>query len=430
LYARIAAEKISSPSVQRIVGVAEISSGQLSQGMEKLKAVADQDLYAAAFLAEKVLSQGESSAGQQAIEAAASQWRGGPAFRKLRAVARQHGLEIPAAKDSQKLRPLLDSFDRRVLAMARAPQKIIAVRLEPLRDQPAVGEPIELRATLTNQGPLAVPLGDWGLLSPVMAWIVTVEGDPETVFEELPLAVWPAPRYLQPGQSVSTTVRLDVGAMAEALDARCLETVKLNVSGIVDPIQRGQETRSALPDLVVTPVEITRRSLLGQRVPDNVSEANQAYQLALGGIVRDLRRGDLTRRMAAARKVAALLHLSHALSSKRVFLPKPLDDGLVRRPVLLSLLRAFLADASPVVRAEMVTSLAGLPLDSITSQLLAPIIEDPEAMVRFRLAELMGTTDPQAHRAVLERLAEEDHQAVRMMARSLLPQDGSWEFGH
>jgi hypothetical protein len=215
-------------------------------------------------------------------------------------------------------------------------------------------------------------------------------------------------------------VRLDVGDLADFLADRPLEELQLTVSGLLDPVQRGQDFTGAVPSVRPAGCQITRGGLLGRADLSGGKSLPLAYQRALGRIVWDLRHGELPVRMAAARRTASLLCFVERLQRQEAKLPGSLA-GVVNRPVLLSILRAVLADGSPVVRAEMLASLGRVRLDAGIGMLLGEVFEDASPLVRFRAAELMGISDSSGNRAVLEQMARDPDELVALMAGAFSP---------
>ena len=422
-YARQASKaNADDPVAQRVLGAAELRSGReglIKSGKARLAKLMDKDTYAAVFLAEYYYLAGESQAGRRTILGGAGLARGGPAFRRLLRLAREHGLVIPPAEDRREVRKLIDAFDRRYLEMGISPEKFLEVTVTPLSARVVPGEPIEVDLTLTNTAAVDIPIGQWGLLRAATGVTVTVNGRPDKVFADLPLAVWPAPRYLGAGESVRCKARLDVGKLGTMLIRRPLDEISLTVKCMLDPVQRGTTLRSALPSVSVAPATIVRTSLLDRFAQADPTAWPAAYRYILGTIVRDMKDRALSKRLQAARQVGALLALARSVERGTVRPPKPLT-GKVTKPVLMTMMREVLTDKSDVVRAEMVAALQHVPLDKRIVSLLASggVIEDRSALVRLRVAELFGTLGASENRAVLDHLAKDKDKLVRLMALS------------
>ena len=228
----------------------------------------------------------------------------------------------------------------------------------------------------------------------------------------LPLVVWAAPRSLSPGKTVTCRVRLDVSELAASLAPRPLEDLTLTISGTADP---GADGKSRLPGLKIEPLTIARKGLLGPVSEDTSAGWKLAYQLALGRIVYDYRRGKLPDRMRAARQIASMLAFADDVEHNRQAAPGKLK-GQIDRLVLLSMLRAVLADRAPAVRAEAARAVSVIRPDQMVIGLLAPLIEDPAAMVRCRLVETLAATNSKGYQTIVDLMSRDRDDLVRAMA--------------
>jgi len=248
---------------------------------------------------------------------------------------------------------------------------------------------------------------------------MTIAGEATTRYDDLPLAVWPAPRILKPGSehAFRCKVRLDVGRLGRILARRPLEELVLTVGRSLRPQQHGNRIVRPLPSIMARPQRIVRTDLLGKFHRDDPSSWRSAYRRALRLIVRDMKRGNLEERMRAARRVGSLLALIADLERGKGGI-RPALRRRVTRPVLLAMLREVLKDDSDAVRAEMIAALPEAPLDGRILSLLAPVIKDPSALVRFRIAELFGAAKTPGTEAAMASLAEDKDELVRLMARA------------
>jgi HEAT repeat protein len=93
----------------------------------------------------------------------------------------------------------------------------------------------------------------------------------------------------------------------------------------------------------------------------------------------------------------------------------------VDKPVLLSMLNAVLKDRSPVVRAQMLKDLQNARVDGSIMGLLADTLRDESPLVRFRAAELIGSSDHRGGTDVLMSLRDDPNELVAMMSAIFLP---------
>lgn len=419
--ARALDEDPNNPVYQRIMGAAELIGieEKAQRGLERLEKLLGKDVYASVLLAGAYRAAGEDEKLRKAVLAAAPLAAGGPAWRNLRTIAARNGIALPAPAGQAKALALLQSLPDDCLHRLAEPDRCLSVVLSSVDGNALVcGDPIEVAVTLKNVSAAELPLGPNGVIRPRLALKAKVEDERGQVLLEtgrLPLVIWPAPRALRPAQTVTTQVRLDVCDLAEVVARNPLKKLTLTISGIADPDAEG---RSRLAGLTVKPLKITRRSLLGPVSGDTPAGWKQAYQITLGRIVYDYRRGKLPVRVRAARQVGSMLAFAQDIQRSRRPAPGRLA-GQVDRMVILAMLRAVLKDPSPAVRAEAVRAITLIQPDEATIGLLAPLIEDPSATVRCRLIETLTVTRSQGRETIIDLMLNDRQEQVRQMARAL-----------
>jgi hypothetical protein len=426
-YARQAIEADpNSPILQRLLGAAEMLSGQadlVEAGRARLERIRTQDPAAAVLLAEYYAASGDEAAASGAIADTVAPGYSGWAYRRVRALAAARNLTIFPHAGAEAARQIFQQFDPRILDMARHPEKYLSVTLRGPSAPWQVGEGLEIEAVLTNSGDLPVPLGPAGLIRATMSLEAAAPGLTQERFRDLPMIVWPAPKYLPPGQSVRAAVRIDVGALEYFLARHPLEDVELTVTAMLDPVQRGRETASSVPTLAVAPVVVTRRGLLGDLKRDDPDAGATAYRYALRVIMTDLVRGDLPRRMRAARQLGELMTLVRDVQLFKTRLPDALK-GAVNKNVLLAMIQKAIQDPSEVVRAEMLAALGQASLDESIIQVLVPAASDPSPLVRFRLVELLSAGGQGRAATTIDALSRDADPLVRQMVTAFGPSTG------
>lgn len=407
-----------SPILQRILGAAEMISGKrelIDKAIDRLRKIADKDPYAALFLAEYYgMSPISKPDAGKIILAAAPLSRSGPAYRKLQALAARLAVRIPPP-DCSELNKIVDAFTPELRELAKAPDKSLLVSVEPISPVIVPGEPLLVKATLANQGKLPVPLGENGMCNPVLGFKVSAPDYAQAVFNDLPLAIWPTPRALAPGQSLTCQVRLDVAALEAFLEAHVLDDLTLQVDCTLSPVQQGDQMRPWLASIKVEPLKIVRAGLMGQFDRQKKEAWAPAYQLMLGYLVRDMKRGDLPRRMRAASQTGMLLAMARNVELGKVDPPEMLR-GVLTRPVLMRMMTEVLSDATPAVRAEMLNAMNDTALDDTLLQLLSPYVGDVSPLVRFRMAELIGRSGTPGAETLIQMFLRDGDELVRAMA--------------
>ncbi|NQU74814.1 MAG: tetratricopeptide repeat protein, partial [Planctomycetes bacterium] len=228
-----------APFVRRVWAMSALGSNHVEEARQMLMQLSVNDAYAVAALVDEAVFRGDRSAGASILAGAAELGRNGPAWRYLSAIALKHQIPLPGLpQQCLEIAEQIDQFIRQGhLDVALKPEKYLAVTLEPVPATPRVGEPVNVRATLTNIGHLALSLGEWGLVTPKMMLNVEMRTDSRylPIAQRIPV-IWAAPRYLFPGESLEQTVRLDVGPIAAELSGRPLTAVQLSVSAVLDPL--------------------------------------------------------------------------------------------------------------------------------------------------------------------------------------------------
>ena len=402
------------PFVLCVLGMAEVATGQGTAGAEHLRPLAAKDAHAAAALVKYYAGAAQKDEAAAVVaEAARDLRRTGPGWRSLAKAARDAGIPIPPAPEAEAASQALAKQPDSVLKMGSAPQEFVRVAVRAPRSQVAPGDPVELTIELTNISDQPVPLGWWGVFNPTVFVSVDLAGSLTKQFPNLRSVTLPAPRYLQPGASVSRTVRLDVGPLDAVLAPRPLEAIDLTVTTVLDPLQVGQKLVSSVPQIVTPEVRIRRAALFEK------ANAPNAAKVALGLIVRDLRRGGVADQVAAARRTASLLaHVRNVEMGKAT----AVVPEVIGKPILLSMTRAFLRHETPVVRAEMLAALHTVPLDPSIISLTAPCVRDPDPLVRMRLIELLAGQRTRGYETLLQMYARDGDPCVREMASALSKQ--------
>ena len=406
------------PVIQRILGVAELGTDRPSEGEKKLVPMAHTDVYSAMFLARYYFEHNNAVRGRQVLLESASLSHSGPAFRQLSSLASKYNVEIPAIKAVAEARQLFEQFDQRYLAMGLNPEKFLKVEIKPPADHIAVGEPLKIRAVMSNIGPIDIPLGEWGLVNPQMSLSASVSGFKDA-FINLPIADWSAPRFLPPGTATECIVDLYVGDLQDYLAARPLSELTVTVTGLLNPTQYGERFYSMLPSVVVEPALVVRTNLMGDFNADQTQQYKAVYEQMLGQELHALRHGQVEQRMLVARQIASLLLTVSQWELGRLEIPRPLATA-ISRPTLLAMMREAMKDPDAVVKAEMLAAMQDVPLTDKALALLADWVADPSPLVRFRMAELLGASNLPGQAPVLEFLAKDPDANVRQMAASFL----------
>jgi len=308
------------------------------------------------------------------------------------------------------------------LQMGLYPQRFVEVTLAQPQQEFAVGEPIVLEAAIHNKGPVPLPVGPNGLFEATMALRASVQGMGEEPVKvtEMPLAIWPAPHYIAPGEVISTKVRLDVGPMEKLLNSAPLDDLAIEVTGVFDPVQREEDLSASLTELALAPVTVTRAGLMSSgKNPDGNFEST--YRQAMDALASEIDSENEAVRMRAAAKTGALKILLLRADKGQTQLPQNLPRETMRA-TLAEHQDKLLADQSPLVKAEMLKSLLSAGIADRAMAATA-VSGDQSALVNLRLAEMLGTMGENASQETLSLLSINDNELVAEMAKTFMPQE-------
>jgi tetratricopeptide (TPR) repeat protein len=418
-------ERINADSadVQAFAGMMRIKNGQIPAGEKMLRESATGSVWGCAFLADHLYREAKLAEAARMVRRAADLSRRGWAFRHLKDVVARHDTTIPdnplADQLAGEVKDLIDTW----LPAWTHPEKLLTVKVRPLRKAVYPTEDIEVEITLTNTGKLAVPMGNWGLLSPAFAMRVTVPGqDPNgEVFDRLPLVVLPAPRYLQPGQSVTQRTSINVGPLRHELMSRPMDTIELTIDAILDPVvvEKDKETRlySPLPTVPVETIQVTRRPLAELYPKAKRSTAKDSFLYLIAYVVKDMRTGSVARRMRSARLAGSLMAYAQRVDAGKARAPEGVRKAWLSG-YAMSMMRELLdrrKQPSFAVRAELLAGLRYVDLNDTTKKLLRGAFDDPSPYVRLRLVELIGSDDQVSFRRNIRKFAEDDSALVQTL---------------
>ena len=402
-----------SVTVQRVYGATELLGGAIDSGVARLEAVQPEDMWASVFLANHYFHIDKPVQAAQAVEAGLALGRSGPAARRLRLLAGELDAPIEPRKGAAAIAKTLGNIGDDYFEMALAPEEFVAVSIDQPEGDFVVGENMSLTCRLKNVGSVVLPMGPKGLLQPSMAVEVSVTGSTGKLrgdMDAFPLAVWPCPKYLKPGEEVICQVQLDIGELADLLAREPLEDLTLSVTGILSPAETDDgELTSAVPTIEIPAVTIRRAGLLGVPI-DQASEDDLAS-------IKDLAASDaFAERVLAARQVGALGAYLYAQSTT---VQGPVASVYALQDAVEAIGEALLTDASPVVRAEMIHRVVSCS-PAIRSRVALAGAADGSPLVRLRAAELLETLDDEASRTALDALVDDSDPQVARMAEVIV----------
>ena len=369
---------------------------------------------AAAMLAKQAYQEGEPDEGKKWLEVGLKQGRSGLAYQYLRSLAKANKVAVGPMKESAQLRACVAKIPAAVLAMGTDPASAIQVTLTTPKPDVAVGEAMVVQATLTNRSSVPMPLGAGAMVSNQYTLQLRMETPRNRPVAVEPVILFNAPKYLQPGKSVTGQVRIDIGPLDTYLRHHPLDTVRLKVTGIISPVQKRASLVSEMPTVPKPTLTLKRVGLT-----EMIAGVNRLQQ-AVEQLDRELAGGNLAVRCRASRQLGALVtyvqkqralgNSGHAASLE---LSKTQLVGLVRRA---------LADKDQAVRCDILAALCGATLSAEQLNVVAPLLRDPSPIVRMGVAELIGLIGTEGANQVMSMLAKDKSAPVAMMANAFIRQ--------
>ena len=403
----------ATEAVQHLLRASELVNGQ-ADAMVKLKELAPTRPMAAAMLAWQAYQKSQPDEAKKWLAVGLEQGRSGLAYQYLRSMAKKNNVAVPPMKESAQIRARVSKLPAAVLAMGADPAAAIQVTLTTLKPDVVLGEAMIVHTTLTNRSSVPMPLGAGAMVSNQYTLQIQMETPRARTVSVEPVLFFNAPKYLQPGKSVTGQVRLDIGPLDTYLRNHPLDTVRLTVTGIVSPVQKRASLVSEMPTVPQPTVTLTRVGLT------EASVGPRRLQRAVEQIDRELATGKLPVRCGASRQLGALVtyvQKQRALGDRGHRASRQLS-----KTQLVGLVRRALADKDEAVRCDMLAALCGAKLSGEQLNVIAPLLRDPSPIVRMGVAELIGLSGTEGAHQVLTMLAKDKSAPVAMMANAFIRQ--------
>lgn len=399
----------TEPFALRVAGAAELAAGDAQKGRAYLSGLIGRDAYAAAILARYEFEHQNAQAAKAVVQSCHPAVHGGPGWRNLRKLAGEMAVQLPPLDYAAALDQEFQASGPQVIELGLHPEKFLRLSAT-APAQAALGEPIQFQVELTNISDRPVPLGPEGALAPTGFVSLAVEGPARIDLADLTAVVLPAPKYLQPGQKVAQTIRLDVGPAEQLFMAEPLADLKLTAVLVFDPVSHNGRSVSSVGQLAAGSAVISRPAF----IPAGSNKL--AVQRALAGILNDQKNGDLPTQMRAARQTAALLnHVRQVQAGKAA----PLYPDVLTEGLLAAMAGRFLQSPQPAVRAGMLAGLEFVPMDATLTALVIPFLKDDSPLVRMQALSLMGSQKLAGFQAAADAAAKDPNICLRQMAQAL-----------
>ena len=389
---------------QLCLGLALLANGDTDQARAKLEPLAENDPWARLGMIRIQLA-GEHTEEeiQQALGQALGQHSGGWVGLAGRELAKAHNIDMSGIEQFlQRNRQGINNQLGKPAELRdfyRHPQDYLFLKLRPRKPEFSYREPLMLDISLTNMGSMAITMGPGMMLDPQLVLSARLSGGLQRDLKDDFVSLYKK-RKLNPGEGLSTTLRLDRGEFRRLLRACPQETVTIRLSCILDPQVVGQD--EYLPSLGG---QVSKEVLLVRYGFQPSTEAmNQVYRLLKDGPVRS--------RISSAILLGDLLANSQSPRAvPEARMPRAIDEQQVTA-ALMEIARA----ADWRVRAWLGEALQSVRLNTQLSEALADQIRDPHWFVRFMAVRAVGQRG-QRWTEILQRVAQTDaDDLVRQMA--------------
>lgn len=303
---------------------------------------------------------------------------------------------------------MLRDFPMAVLDYPANPSKYLAFNWQMPKSELAPGEPWRCTIRLTNTGPFPITFGEERMLLPELLCSITTRGDQErTSGPTIRLSLQRRLR-LVPGESVETTVSIDIGPIRASMIGTPQVMHQVEVVGVLSPVRLelpdGREAWvPAIGGLMAPPLRFRRTafSATPERLQTLVARA-QAERVE--------------ERVAALDVLAMLLAERQHLDAGRLrYTALPIDKAAVENAIL-----ARAADADWQVRARLTECMRWFVLDDQATRAATRLLGDEHWLVRGLAMRMLADQHREKFVPVLTQMAERDaDEWVRFLASAL-----------
>ncbi|MCK4658108.1 MAG: tetratricopeptide repeat protein [Phycisphaerae bacterium] len=381
-----------SGEVQVVYGLARLAVGEADEAARVLSPLAGENQWAAAGLGEALSAQGKAEESLKVLRAGEGLRYSGPAYERIVTALATRQAEPAAIPPHTAVLQALRGFDERVLSFAAQPERVLRLEAMVSPEGWSYGQRWVCRLRLCNSGPFPISVGRGRMVAgDVLVSLRWGDKADEQLLNYLPLSLALKP-VLAAGEAVTLCATLDVGAAGILARSAAQRELTLTFSFLLDPMAAGSRIRvSALANYPAVVVEVKRMG----------ADASRAGMQVLADLLREGAEAD---RILAVQTLAGLLAEREAgRGSPSGYHMRRVDEVKLRR-----LLLAALADPTPVVRAAVLDSLRMVKPGPRMLEQMAPLLSDTSWVVRLLGVDVLGETQGEAFRPVLERMSSGD----------------------
>jgi len=242
------------------------------------------------------LNEGEKESGIQSLKRAISKDPGFLVAERARELLERHGAHYQApAKVAEVLTTLAETFGELIVPRFTSPEKLVSFRFEIPKKQIVYGRAIEGIITLANQSAEPLLVSESSLIQGTIRIDARTQGDLTESWQNLVVRKLFDNKLILPGQGLSRSVRLDVGALGRLLHAHPQASLDIDFALYLDPV-------------VIDPNTVKNRITSIEPVTAHVERpAVQIETEFLNRQYNAIALGDLTQRMEIAELFIGLL---------------------------------------------------------------------------------------------------------------------------
>lgn len=307
-------------------------------------------------------------------------------------------------KQYPEVAELVRSFDMRLFEFDRDPKRLVQVSLAFDRGALVAAEPWRATITLKNDSAFPITLGPDGLINPLALLSFKTEGNRSLELPNLMQVALDRWRWLGPGAKVSVQQTLDVGPLARISDRTPQESLRVVVSGILDPVMTEKGVWLPGPcGQTIEPVAIVRLPV------DTSGPALHALFSAISG-------GSDSERVAALETLCLLLAESQQAKLGRLnYTPQAIPEERIAQVI-----RSMLLSDSWELRVRVMAALQGAGIDAPTAELVKRNLTHGHWLVRMMAFRLLARQGKEFLGAAEAFVRTEPDPIVRRFAASVV----------
>lgn len=339
----------------RLRGWLAFRQGDLAGARARLSPLADRDIQSALGVAQVALAEKDTAALRKVLEEIYADHPTGLTALHVNALARAGGIKLPETSLSKELSAITKALPPAYYAAHRQPRDLQLMSVAPQKRRVDFGEPLLLDVRTTNGWDSPLPVGPNAPFKTQLALAGVLRGSGGQPLGAFGIDVRHRVYRIERRQSLSYTVRIDQGLLADLLWSNPLRTMPLSISAIVDPqISATRDGRA----FQVQP------GVGGQTLIAGDIERTGAPLRDLLGFVRDFQALERQPRMTQLTKTAVALVLCANLPADGGKAPNAREVANARNDLILALTNRIKSD-DPVLTAFAIrmAPLVNLPSD-------------------------------------------------------------------